>query len=99
LNDGTKTLYSMQIVEWFKIIDLLLRESYIMYGSSCYAHPNGKGKCHSHLDCLHFNHINTFRGFPHYWKFHEKLIFNFGVFYLDKFMKVIWFYTNSWTSY
>ena len=25
LNDGTKTLYSMQIVEWFKIIDLLLR--------------------------------------------------------------------------
>ena len=30
LNDGTKTLYSMQIVEWFKIIDLLLRESYIM---------------------------------------------------------------------
>jgi hypothetical protein len=27
LNDGTKTLYSMQIVEWFKIIDLLLWES------------------------------------------------------------------------
>ena len=26
LNDGTKTLYSMQIVEWFKIIDLLLWE-------------------------------------------------------------------------
>jgi hypothetical protein len=25
LNDGTKTLYSMQIVEWFKIIDLILR--------------------------------------------------------------------------
>jgi hypothetical protein len=99
LNDGTKTLYSMQIVEWFKIIDLLLWSRTWFVRLSLLCTPNGKGKCHSHLDCLHFNNINTFRGFPHYWKFHEKLIFNFGVFYLDKFMKVIWFYMNSWTSY
>ena len=44
LNDGTKTLYSMQIVEWFKIIDLLLWESDMICSALFVMHIQRQGQ-------------------------------------------------------
>ena len=99
LNDGTKTLYSMQIVEWFKIIDLLLRSLTLCKALFVMHTPTARASAIPITIAYTSIILILLEGFLIIESFMKNWFLILRYLYLDKFMKVIWFYMNSWTSY